>query len=139
MIRELCKDVEVLSKRCEPGTADDAELAQDVVDTLKSLDDASCMAANQIGVSKAVVAYLDDDGEAHVMYNPRLLMGLQPVKAVESCLTIDTPSKVTRFGKAKVAYDELVDGRLKAKKRDFTGWEAQMIQHLIDHCNGKLV
>ena len=44
-----------------------------------------------------------------------------------------------RFGKIKVNYDELVDGELKHRRRDFTGWTAQMIQHMIDHCNGKLV
>ena len=41
--------------------------------------------------------------------------------------------------KIKVTYDELVDGELKHRKRDFTDWTAQMIQHMIDHCNGKLV
>lgn len=139
MIRELVRDPEVLSKHCEQATAEDAPLAQDVVDTLRSLDDASCLAANQIGVPKAVVAYLDDDGGAHVLYNPRILMGLRPFKTVEGCLTIEEPSKVTRYTKVKVSFDELVDGALKARRRDLTGWEAQMVQHMVDHCNGKLV
>ena len=46
---------------------------------------------------------------------------------------------MTRFAKIKVSYDELVDGELKTRRRDFTGWVAQMIQHMVDHCQGKYV
>lgn len=139
MIKELVKDQAILSQRCKLATAEDAAVAEDLIDTLKSLDDAACLAANQIGVTKSVVVYLDDEGEAHVMYNPRLMMGLNASKAIETCLTLEEPVKVTRYNKIKVAYDELVDGELKPRKRDYTGWTAQMIQHMIDHCQGKLV
>ena len=133
------RDIGVFAQRCELATAADADLAQDVVDTLLSLEDASCLAANQIGVTKAVVAYLDDDKNAHVMYNPRLMLGLNASRAVEGCLTLEEPSKVNRFQRIKVSYDELVDGELVRRRRDYQGWEAQMIQHMIDHCKGKLV
>ncbi|MGI6230112.1 MAG: peptide deformylase [Tractidigestivibacter sp.] len=139
MIRELCKDKEVLSKKCQRATAEDADLAQDLIDTVKSIDDAACLAANQIGVTKAVVVYLDDKGEAHVLYNPRIMMGLRASRVAEGCLTLDEPTKSTRYDKVKVAYDELVDGKLVPRKRDYTGWVAQMVQHMVDHCNGKLV
>ena len=139
MVKELCYDTELLSTRCERATAEDAELANDLVETLKATEDAICLAANQIGVTKCVGAYLDDDGEVHVLFNPRLLMGLRAQKMIETCMTLEEDSKVTRYMKVKVSYDELVDGELVAKKRDFMGWEAQMVQHLIDHCNGKLV
>ena len=39
----------------------------------------------------------------------------------------------------KVAYEELIDGKLVARKREYQGWVAEIIQHMIDHCNGKLV
>ena len=32
-----------------------------------------------------------------------------------------------------------VDGKMKECRRDYAGFEAQMIQHMIDHCLGKLV
>ncbi|MBQ9007437.1 MAG: peptide deformylase [Atopobiaceae bacterium] len=139
MIKELVKDQAILSQRCKLATPEDAPIAEDLIDTVKSLEDAACLAANQIGVTKSVVVYLDDDGEAHAMYNPRLMMGLNASKAIETCLTLEEPTKVTRYAKIKVAYDELVDGEFKQRKRDYTGWTAQMIQHLIDHCQGKLV
>ena len=114
MIKELCKDEAILSKRCERATAQDAPVAQDLVDTMHSLEDCGCLAANQIGVTKAVVVFQDDSGADHVMYNPRIM-------------------------KVKVSFDELVDGELKPRRRDYTGFEAQMIQHMCDHCQGKLV
>lgn len=45
-------------------------LAQDLIDTLRSVEDGACLAANQIGETKAVAVYLDDNGDAHVLYNP---------------------------------------------------------------------
>lgn len=139
MIRELVTDEAILSQKCAPATADDAELAQDLIDTVHALDDASCIAANQIGETKAVVVFVDDKGRDHVLYNPRIMLGMRASRTVESCLTREEPSVVKRFAKVKVAYDELVDGVLKPRKRDYDGWYAQMIQHLVDHCNGKLV
>ena len=139
MIKDLVTDEAILSQRCEAATAEDAHIAQDLIDTIRAQDDGACIAANQIGVTKAIAVYLDDDGEAHVLYNPKVVMGLRPSKVVEGCLTREELSKVTRYAKIKLSYDELVDGQLVARRRDFTGWIAQMIQHMVDHCNGKLV
>ena len=97
------------------------------------------LAANQIGATTCIIAYLDDDDQPHVMYNPRLLQALGAFKAVEGCLSLEADSKVTRFDRIKVGYSELVDGELKPRKKDFNGWTAQIIQHGIDHCKGKLV
>ena len=139
MIRELCTSEELLSTPCEPATADDAELAQDLVDTLESIDDAACLAANQIGVAKAVVAYKDDKGRVHVLYNPRMERALRPAKLEEGCLTHEGVNRVTRFDQATFRFQELVDGVLIPRKREHRGWIAQMLQHMIDHCNGKLI
>lgn len=138
MIKELVMDAEVLSTPCEAATADDADVAQDLVDTLLSIEDAACLAANQIGVTKAIVAYEDEKG-VHVMYNPKILVGLSAYKTQETCLTTPVDTMITRFNKIKVSYEELVDGELRPRRRDYTGWVAQMIQHMCDHCQGKLV
>lgn len=139
MIKELVTDEAVLSTPCEPATAEDAAVAQDLIDTMNSIEDAVCLAANQIGVTRAVAVYKDDNGKVFTMYNPRILMGLGPQKVEEVCMTHEGVSRVTRFAKVKVAYDELVNGQLKPRKRDYMGWIAQMIQHMCDHCKGKLV
>ena len=139
MIKDLVHDDTILSTPCEPATAEDAPVAQDLVDTLASIDDAVCLAANQIGVTKAIIAFQDDKDEVHVMYNPKVLMGLGGAKVEENCLTHEEVTKVTRFAKIKVSFDELVGGQLKTRRRDYIGWTAQMIQHMVDHCKGKLV
>ena len=139
MIKELVTDEAILSQPCETATAEDAAVAQDLLDTLASLDNAACLAANQIGVSKCIVAYLDENDQPHVMYNPTLKLALGAFKAEEGCLSLEADSKVTRFAKIKVAYEELAEGELQPRKQDFTDWTAQIIQHMIDHCKGKLV
>ena len=139
MIKELCHDEAILSQRCEVATVEDESVAQDLIDTIKSLDDAGCLAANQIGVTKKVCVYLDDAGEPHVLYNPRLVFGLGASKMEESCLTHEEVTKSTRYIKCKVAFDQIVDGKMRERKQDFVGFEAQMVQHMIDHCLGKLV
>ncbi len=139
MIKELVSDETLLSQSCEPATADDVDLAQDLIDTIATLEEAACLAANQIGATKAVVVYLDDDDEVHVMYNPKLLRGLGAFKTFEGCLTREEESKVTRYDRIKVAYDEMHDGELRSREVDLRGWTAQVVQHTIDHCRGKLV
>ena len=139
MIRELVTDEELLAKPCEPATAEDAELAQDLLDTLESIEDGACLAANQIGVTKAVIAYKNEKDRAHVMFNPAMKRALRPYRTEEGCLTREDTTKVTRFDQATFTYQELVDGVLIPRKKECRGWTAQILQHMIDHCNGKLI
>ena len=140
MIRELVTDEEILSKPCERLEAEDPELVQDLIDTLASIEEGCCLAANQIGVTKAVFVYVVEGDEApHVMYNPKILLGLGPVIEQEGCLTRSEPTRVKRFKKIKLSFDEPVNGELKTRRLNFTGFTAQMIQHMVDHCHGKLV
>lgn len=139
MIKELTHDETLLSQPCIAATAEDASVAQDLLDTLASIDSAACLAANQIGVAKSVIVYLDEQENPQVMYNPKLLLGLGAFKTEEGCLTRDEVSVVTRYQRVKIAYDELVDGTLVPRKKDLADWTAQIVQHMIDHCKGKLV
>lgn len=139
MIKDIVKDDEILSQPCEKATAEDAELAQDLLDTLAATEDAAALAANQIGVAKCVVAYLDDNEQPHVMFNPVLKQALHPYKAAEACLSHEGEVEVKRFAWINVSYDELKDGELVPKKQKLQGWEAQLVQHMIDHCKGKAI
>lgn len=139
MIRELIHDDAVLSQPCAAATAEDAAIAQDLVDTLAAAEDAACLAANQVGETKAIAAFVDDEERVHVIYNPKMLLGLGTYMAEERCLSHEEIVSVRRFAKVKVSFEELVDGKLVARRRDYTGFVAQMVQHMIDHCNGKLV
>ena len=139
MIKELVTEEEILSVPCEQANAEDADLARDLVDTLNSIEDAGCLAANQIGVCKAVIVYKDDKERTHVMFNPSMKRALRPYRAEEGCLSREGTKKVTRFDQATFTYQELIDGTLVPKKKECRGWTAEMLQHMIDHCNGKLV
>lgn len=139
MVQELISDESILSQPTAPMTAEDAALVADLRETLESLDDAACLSANQIGVAKAAGVWRDDKNKVHELLNPKILMGLHPSLVVEGCLSREEPSQVKRFAQVKVQFEELVDGALKRKTRDFRGWEAQLVQHMIDHNAGKLI
>ena len=138
MIKDIVKDKDFLSQVAEPATADDAEVGQDLVDTMGSIEGCACLAANQIGSTKAVIAY-EENGRVHVMYNPKLVAYMQPFPAVESCLSLEEQSPVQRFNLIRVSYQVLADGKLQNRIKKFSGWTAEIIQHAIDHTKGVLV
>ena len=139
MIKDIVKDRDFLSKPAEPATAEDAEVAEDLRDTIESLEDCVCLAANQIGSNKAIIAY-EDNGRIAVMFNPKIKMAAQPYQTQESCLSLEEVSEVKRFNiELPVNYQVLVNGNLVSRSKRFSGWTAQIVQHVIDHCAGKLV
>ena len=139
MIKEIVHDQILLSQVAEPATAEDAAVAQDLIDTMNSLEDCACLAANQIGEAKRIVAYLNEAGRPQVMYNPRVTQKLKPYTAVEACLSREEPTAVTRYDWVRVSYEVLVDGELVERKKKLEGNAAQAVQHMIDHCEGILV
>lgn len=138
MIKEIVTDRDFLSQPAEPATAEDAAVAEDLRDTLASLEDAVCLAANQIGSAKALIAYKDGE-RIQVMYNPKLKMGAQPYTAQESCLSLEDMSEVRRFKMITVTYQALSGGNLVSRTKRLSGWTAEIVQHALDHVAGKLV
>ena len=140
MIKELVFDSEILSTPCSTVSAEEAaQIQEDLIDTITARDDAAAIAANQIGLTKAACVYLDDNEQPRVLFNPVLKRAFGSFKVEESCITREEVSRVTRFQRITVSYDELKDGALVNRKKEFNGWTAQIIQHMIDHCKGKLV
>lgn len=139
MIKEIVTDIEFLQQPCEAATADDASVAQDLFDTMQSMDgQCACLAANQIGVRKAVVAY-EENGQLYAIFNPAIKQGFIPYKTREGCFSLAVDSEVRRFKRAIITYEVLKDGQLVPRQRKFADWTAEIIQHGIDHCNGVLV
>ena len=87
---------------------------------MASLDEAACLHANQIGVTHNLFAYADEKDRPHVMFNPVIKLGLAANKQVEGCFTHEEPVAVTRYDRIKVAYEELVDGKLVQRKGDLS-------------------
>ena len=139
MVKEIVKDEEILSQPCQKATIDDMPIVQDLIDTAQSMEDVAALAANQIGETKCIAIYLDDQDEFKTIFNPKLVKALYPAKMVEECFSVDGETKVTRFECATNAYEEPVDGKLVSRKREFHGRESQILQHVIDHCKGKVI
>ncbi len=139
MIKEIVTDEEILSKPCDVATADDAAIAEDLVETLLADDEAVCLAANQIGETKRIAAYLNEAGKPVVLFNPQITQKLHPFTTVEACLSREEASAVVRYEWIRVSYDALVDGKLVPRKKKMEGNAAQAVQHMIDHCEGILV
>ena len=138
MIKDIVKDRDFLSKPAEPATAEDAEVAEGLRDTIESLEDCVCLAANQIGSNKAIIAY-EDNGRIAVMFNPKIKMAAQPYQTQESCLSLEEVSEVKRFQMISVGYQVISNGNLVSRTKRLSGWTAELVQHGIDHCAGKLV
>ena len=136
MERSIMKDPIFLAQKSEPATAEDLDVARDLLDTLTAHRDGCVgMAANMIGVSKRIIVF-DNEGAYMTMFNPEIVKASGPYDAEEGCLSLTGTRKAKRYRSIKVRWqNEAMQVRLKT----FTGWTAQIIQHEIDHCNGILI
>ena len=137
MVRELMHDPIFLARKSTPATAEDLEVARDLLDTL-TFHKEGCvgMAANMIGVTKRIIVF-DNEGSYMTMLNPMILKASDPYETEEGCLSLlGGPRKCSRYQKIKVQYQNL---QMQTRLKTFTGWTAQIIQHEIDHCNGVLI
>lgn len=136
MVQPICKDIFFLGRKSVPATKDDLAVGTDLVDTLEAHRDGCVgMAANMIGVAKRIIVFFDG-GKPVVMFNPEIIRCSGKYEAEEGCLSLDGTRKAIRYQSIKVQYqNEAFLTRLKT----YTGWEAQIIQHEIDHCNGIII
>lgn len=136
MIRPIMRSQAFLSQPAQPAGRQDAAVGQDLRETLAFHRDTCVgMAANMIGVCKAVIA-IDDGGTVRVLYNPEIVSAAGPYTAQEGCLSLAGMRPAQRFKRIKVRYQ---DEALKVHTESFTGFTAQIIQHEVDHCNGIII
>ena len=133
MIKELVKDEAVLSTPCEPATAADAEAAQDLVDTLLSIEDAACLAANQIGVSLRAFSY-NIDGKVGYVLNPVLEEESGEQYGDEGCLSV--PGLWYKTRRADYARVRGIDLDGNEVVLEGSGLMGRMLQHECDHLDG---
>ena len=137
MVRELMHDPIFLARKSTEATAEDLDVARDLLDTL-TFHKEGCvgMAANMIGITKRIIVF-DNEGEYMTMLNPVILKGSDLYETEEVCLSLlGGPRKCKRYMKIKVQYQNL---QMQTRIKTFTGWTAQIIQHEVDHCNGVLI
>lgn len=136
MVRPLMTDTVFLAQKALPADADDIAVADDLLDTLKAHEDGCVgMAANMIGVNKAIIVF-DNDGTPCEMFNPVIVYRKGLYLAEEGCLSLQGQRRTRRHRTIKVQWQ---DRQMQTHVRNFTGWTAQIIQHEIDHCSGILI
>lgn len=139
MVKDLITDKELLSVKCEKATPKDAEVVQDLIDTLEEhSDECVCLAANMIGQTKRIGVIADAVEGAKVLVNPIVIDRKQPYFAQEGCLTRPDGSEhgAKRYKRIKVRY---LDAGFQEHEEVFQGFAAQMVLHIVDHCNGVLI
>ena len=136
MVRPLMTDTVFLAQKAQPATAQDISIADDLLDTLKAHADGCVgMAANMIGVNKAIIDF-DDEGTLREMFNPVIVYRKGLYLAEEGCLSLQGQRKAKRHHTIKVQWQ---DRDMQTHIKNFSGWTAQIIQHEVDHCNGILI
>ena len=136
MIKNICKDKIILSKKAASATKTDLQVATDLLDTLKA-HEAGCvgMAANMIGVPKRIIAV--NMGVVNIaMFNPVIISKKDSYETEEGCLSLLGVRKTTRYKEIVVEYEDM---NFKKQKQTFTGYIAQIIQHEVNHCEGILI
>ena len=137
MIKPVVHDPFFLGLKSEPATKEDAQVAQDLLDTLIA-NRSGCvgMAANMIGVRKRIIV-VDNGGTYLTMFNPEIIKKTGPYDTEEGCLSLlGGPRPCKRYQTIQVRWQTK---EFKTCTRMFTGWTAQIIQHEVDHCDGVLM
>ena len=137
MVKEIMKDLLFLGRKAEAATKEDRAIAEDLLDTLRvNRDHCVGMAANMIGEQKAIIAIVEGN-RLTAMLNPEVVKkSPKTYKTVEGCLSIPGEREVERHDWIEVKYRDM---DWHKEKRKFTGFEAEIIQHELDHLEGKLI
>lgn len=136
MIRSIVKMPVLLSAPSVDATPLDAAVGQDLLDTLAAhAHECVGLAANMIGVRKRIIVAACAGG-AVLMYNPEIIEASGEYQTEESCLSLEGVRSCARYKRIKVAY---LDASFAPCEKSFSGFEAQIIQHEIDHCHGVVI
>ena len=136
MVKPIMRDLFFLRQKAEKATKGDFPVAIDLLDTLKAHEDGCVgMAANMIGVNKAIIAV--NMGFMNVaMFNPRIVKNSGSYQTEEGCLSLIGVRPCTRYQEIELEYQDM---NWKKQRQKYTGWIAQIIQHEVDHCNGIII
>ena len=136
MIRTIVRDPVFLAQPSAPATEKDLQIAEDLMDTLRAnLDRCVGMAANMIGERKRIIA-MAKGPMVIAMLNPKILSRTGEYETEESCLSLEGTRKATRFRAIRLSWQDM---RMREHVGILEGFQAQIVQHEIDHCDGKLI
>lgn len=138
MIKEIVKDEEFLTRKSETVEIEEAqEIITDLIETATHhIDHCVGLAAPQIGVLKRVVV-IGTGTSFFPMVNPVIVKASgKTFFNHEGCLSLEGTRMVKRYSTVLVSYQDKTGKRVT---KTFNGLQAIIIQHEIDHLNGKLI
>lgn len=117
------------------ATTNDLGVAQDLLDTLVAHKDGGVgMAANMIGVNKRIIAF-DNEGEYMVMSIRRSSKN-RPLRCRRG---LPLPYRDPPGQALEVHQGALAEREVSRAAENVHRLDAQIIQHEIDHCEGKII
>lgn len=137
MVKEIIRDVDFLLKPLMKATKDDLHIINDLIDTAEEhRDNCLGLTANQIGYDKRIIVVKID--EKYIPFvNPIITQkSKETYIAEEGCLSLDGLRTVKRYCSIRLTW---LDTKFKSHSSVFGGLTAEIIQHEVDHCNGKLI
>ena len=137
MVKDIVKDEAVLSIKSEPAKKADIQVVRDLLDTVKANEERCVgMAANMIGVHKTILVALIGD-EYIAMINTKIVdKSKETYDTEEGCLSLSGVRPVTRH---RIITVEYMDKKFKRRRDIFRDFEAEIIQHEIDHFSGIII
>ena len=136
MVREIIHDPLFLAQPSHPATKNDLPIAEDLIDTLKAnLDRCVGMAANMIGKRKRIIV-MAKGLMVVAMLNPEILSASGEYETEEGCLSLEGTRKTKRYRSIRLKWQDV---QMKEHIGTLDGFQAQIVQHEIDHCDGKLI
>jgi peptide deformylase len=146
------KDTSILRKKSVevpvPLDKESREAIQTLVDSFLGRDDASGLAAPQIGINKRIVVFrnkgfeekakIKNPNDFEVLINPRITQARgEKVTMTEGCLSCpEIQVEVSRFPEIKV---RALNAEGKKISKRYLDYVARVIQHELDHLDGKLI
>ena len=136
MIKPIVTDVFFLGQKSDQATKQYLPVGQDLQDTLQANRERCVgMAANMIGVKKRII--IVSMGIMNlVMFNPVMIRKDTPYETEEGCLSLTGVRKTTRYQNIEIEY---YDSSWKKHRQKYSGWTAQIIQHELDHLEGRII
>ena len=155
MVKEIIKDTEALSQKCEKITdiRKAREIVKDLIDTAthnnkdlidtathnNEVNEKKCcgLAANQIGENVRVIIAQMPNGAFMPFINPVIVdHSKSTIMSTEGCMSLEGERTVERYEKIAVMAQDMSG---KFHRRVYGGFTAIELQHEIDHTNGILI
>lgn len=129
---------EILRKVSEPVTdfSEMKQLEDRLVNTIRGSELAIAIASPQIGVHKRVFTMNTKDNPWLTVINPEFIEATGRMKYNEGCLSF--PGQYVRKKRKQFVKLKYQDVNGEFQERMFNGVDAVVVQHEIDHLDGKL-